>query len=250
MNARDRNDDFKGTVLITGATSGIGSEIAMRFARRGWTVLGHYHSSEKKARRLSNAIVKEGALCRLYKADLRHRNQLTRFCRKIGKLRIDTLINNAGTYVVSKHFTRLRVEDLTDAFMVNTFSPILLSAAVINGMKERRFGRIVSISSIAAKYGGSRLSLHYGCSKSAVEGMTRTLAREAAAENVLVNTVRPGVIDTDFHKRYPKDMKKRVAMIPVGKMGEPGDIADVVFYLGSARNRFITNEIVTVAGGE
>ena len=102
----------------------------------------------------------------------------------------------------------------------------------------------------AAKYGGSSYSMHYGCSKLAIEGVTKTLAKEGAEYNVFVNTVRAGVIDTEFHKKFPKDMKKRIEIIPLKKMGSPHDIADMVYYLGSDKNNYITNETITIAGGE
>ena len=92
--------------------------------------------------------------------------------------------------------------------------------------------------------------MHYGCSKRALEGITKTLAKEGAAYNVLINTIRPGVIDTEFHKKFPKDMKSRIEMIPMKKMGTPDDAAYMIYYLGSEENRFITNEIIAVAGGE
>ena len=126
--------------------------------------------------------------------------------------------------------------------------PLLIEQ--IEEMKERAFGRIVNISSIAAKYGSSSSSMHYGCSKLALEGISKTLAREGAKDNVLVNTVRPGVIDTEFHKKFPKNMEKRISMIPAQRIGKPSEVADIVYYLGSEANTFITNETITVAGGE
>jgi 3-oxoacyl-[acyl-carrier protein] reductase len=92
--------------------------------------------------------------------------------------------------------------------------------------------------------------MHYGCSKRALEGLSKTIAKEGAEYNILVNTIRPGVIDTDFHKKFPKDMRKRIEQIPLKKMGKASDVADLVFYLGSDKNNFITNEIVTISGGE
>ncbi len=238
------------TVLITGAASGIGREIAIRFAKGGWNILCHYYSSEKNAQGLRKIVNDCGTECYLLKADFSSEPEIRRFINKLKKFSVDSLINNAGTYVANKHFSKLTLKDVTDTFNVNTFVPVMITSQIFMWMKEKRFGRIVNISSIAAKYGGSAYSLHYGCSKRALEGLTKTLAREGAVDNVLVNTVRPGVIDTDFHRKFPKDMKKRIAMIPMKKIGTPQDIADIVYYLGSEKNRFITNEVITVAGGE
>ena len=238
------------TVLITGVTGGIGGATALRFAKAGWNVLAHYHSSEGDAKRIKRSIGRLGGSCEIMKSDLSSRTQLEKFAKRCQKLDIDALVNCAGTYSVSKHFSELTAEDMTGTFMVNAFAPFLLSSAVFKRMANKRFGRIVNISSIAAKYGGSAYSMHYGCSKLALEGITRTLAREGAENNILVNTVRPGVIDTSFHKKFPKDMAKRIAMIPVKKMGKPEDVAEMIYYLGSEKNNFITNETITVAGGE
>lgn len=238
------------TVLITGVTGGIGSAAALRFAKAGWKVLAHYHSSEAEAKSIKGSVVRLGGSCEIMGSDLSSRPQLEKFVKRCRALDIDALVNCAGTYSISKHFSDLAAEDLVRTFMVNTFAPFLLSSAVFDRMVKKRFGRIVNISSIAAKYGGSAYSMHYGCSKLALEGITRTLAREGAASNILVNTVRPGVIDTSFHKKFPKDMTKRVAMIPLKKMGKPEDVAEMVYYLGSDKNNFITNETITVAGGE
>lgn len=238
------------TVLITGATSGIGRAIAIRFAENGWNILCHYHFLKEKAIELKMTIDNYGVTCYLLKADFSSKSQIHNLNNKLKDFHIESLINNAGTYAVNKHFSELTIEDITNTFMVNIFAPILLTTSIFMRMKEKQFGRIVSVSSIAAKYGGSSYSLHYGCSKRSLEGLTKTLAKEGAEYNILVNTIRPGVINTEFHKKFPKDMSKRIAMIPMKKMGTVEDVADMAYYLGSDMNKFITNEIVTVAGGE
>jgi len=244
------NKKFQKRVLITGITSGIGSEIAYRFAEAKWHIVGHYVSSSEKAESIQKKILSMDVSCKPLRADLSVEKEVTELIQQLEIFEIDTLINNAGTYFVSKHFSELTFSEITSTFMVNTFSPILIVANLFDKMKARGFGRIVNISSIAAKYGGSSFSLHYGSSKRALEGLTKTLAKEGAEHNVLVNTLRPGVIDTDFHKKFPKDMTKRIEMIPVKKMGTGHDIAEIVYFLGSELNQFVTNDIITAAGGE
>lgn len=244
------NKTSKRTVLITGATGGIGKETAIRFAQEGWNIIGHYFSSEEKAKQLKKAIDKFKVNCHLFKVDFSSKKEVHSFVDRIKKFNIDSLINNAGTYILSRHFTKLTIDDITDTFMVNAFTPILLAAHIFTQMRKRHFGRVVNISSVAAKYGGSSNSLHYGCSKLALEGLTKVLAKEGAQYNLLVNTIRPGVIDTEFHQRFPKDMKKRISMIPLRRMGRAADIAEMAFYLGSDKNNFITNEVITISGGE
>lgn len=250
MNAAKDHKNLNKAVLITGITGGIGGEVANCFANEGWNIVGQYYSSEKKAEELNKMISNIGVSCNLFKADFSKKESIQWFIRKIQKFQIDSVINNAGTYMVSKYFSKLEIYDLVNTFMVNIFAPILISTNVFSRMKENKFGRIVNISSIAAKYGSPYNSLHYGCSKLALEGLTKTLARDGASCNVLVNTIRPGVIDTAFHKKSPKDIKKRIAMIPLKKMGVPKDIAEMAYYLGSDKNNFITNSIIPVAGGE
>lgn len=236
--------------MITGATGDIGREVALCFARKGWNMVCHYCTSREKVTELKKMVENNGVECHLLKADFLSERQIQNFICKIKNFHIDSLINNAGSYVAKKHFSKLTVLDVERVFMVNTFAPLLLAFDVFLRMKRKRFGRIVNISSIAAKYGGSSYSVPYGCAKLALEGATKTLAREGAEYNILVNTIRLGVIDTEFHKKFPKDMKKRVAMIPLKKMGTPKDVVDIVYYLGSEENNFVTNEIITISGGE
>ena len=241
---------LKHTVLVTGASSGIGSACAIRFAQNGYRVICHYNSENKNIDELRNNLKKYRADTVFIKADFTSQKQLLKFVKEIKGLKIDILINNAGTYTVRKHFTGLSLPDLEKTFMVNVYAPALITSALFNYMKKIKFGRVVNISSIAAKYGGSNESMHYGCSKRALEGITKTMAREGAEFNVYANTIRPGVIDTDFHIKFPKNMPKRIGKIPVKKMGKPSDVADMAFYLGSEKNNFMTNQVVTVSGGE
>ena len=237
-------------VLLTGGARGIGRAILLRFARHNWDILCHYCSSEEQAKKLKYEIEQMGRQCSIIRADFRIPEEVEGFIDQIKMFHIQSLINNAGSYGSQKHFGKLQFGDLVDTFSINVFAHIQIASYLFSQMKMNHWGRMVNISSIAAKYGGSPYSLHYGCSKRALEGLTRTLAREGASCNILVNTIRPGVIDTDFHKTFLKDLKKRTEMIPLGKMGQVDDVADMVYYLGSDENAFITNEIITIAGGE
>ena len=177
------------------------------------------------------------------KSDFSDQNSFQNFSDKLSNYQIDSLINNAGTYTNNS-------DDSSDLFLINFFAPMVLSSIIFSKMKIKNFGRIVNISSIAAKYGSPINSMSYGCSKRALEGITKSLSREGAKYNILVNTVRPGFTNTDFHKKFPKDLKKRISMIPIKKIIEPEDIANVVYYIGSDKNNFITNETIAISGGE
>lgn len=245
----NNNSDRK-KVMITGVTSGIGSAIALAFAKNNWDIVGHFNSVGDKVDNLKKELDQYPVELELLKADLLSQKEIRGLIDRLEEYKIDALVNNAGTCVVTRHFSELSADEINCSFMVNAVAPMLLSSSLFMKMKERGFGRIVNVSSIAAKYGGSSHSMHYGCAKMAQEGITKTLAREGAGFDVLVNTVRPGVIDTDFHKKFPKDMKKRIDMIPMKKIGTPEDVAGMAYYLGSDKNKFITNEIITIAGGE
>ena len=119
-------------------------------------------------------------------------------------------------------------------------------------MKEEGGGKIINISSIAAKYGGSSRSLHYGAAKAALESVTIGLARAGAQHNILVNVVRGGFIDTPFHEKLgaSKNIEERINLIPLKRAGKPEDVARMVLFLASESGDFITGEILTVAGGD
>ena len=238
------------TVLVTGGASGIGRNISLKFAQEGWQVLCHYCCSSEDARGVKDEIEENAGKCITIQADLSVVDELENFIQRTNNYNIHSLVNNAGSYGQHRHFSELSEKDLMETFRVNVFAPLQVASELFLKMKSTNWGRIVNVSSIAAKYGGSAYSMHYGCSKRALEGVTKTLAREGAQFNVLVNTVRPGVIDTDFHKKFPKDMKERVAMIPLKRMGTSTEVAEVAYFLGSERNTFITNEIITISGGE
>jgi len=238
------------TVLITGATGGIGKEIAITFAREGWNIICHYSCAEERTNKLKGMIKNYNVDYHDIKANFSSQDHIQDFVNELEGFSIDTVVNNAGTYTVNKYFSELVIDEINRTLLVNVVAPMMITGKLFTGMKKRRFGRVVNISSIAAKYGGSGYSMHYGCSKRALEGMSKTLAKEGAEYNILVNTIRPGVIDTDFHKKFPKDMERRIGQIPLKKMGQPDDIAEIAYYLGSEKNSFITNEIITISGGE
>jgi len=236
------------TVLITGSTSGIGRKIVEIFGINKWNLICHYNSVNKNYEDLKKFLEEKGYWHDFIKADFSSIIGINDFINRLKEYNIDSLINNAGTYWKNISLSDINFDDMNNVFMVNFFAPSLISTKIFKLMTEKEYGRIVNISSIAAKYGSNNLP--YGCSKLALEGITKTLARNGSKHNVLVNTIRPGFIDTDFHKKFPKDMKKRISIIPLNKIGKPEDIAKIVYLLGSDENSFITNEITTIAGGE
>jgi len=217
-------------ILITGISSDIGRTIAEEFYNNGNNIIGTYNENADFT-----------SMFNLFRVNFENGEKVKELIEiKLKKNKIDVLINCVGDYRKSNRET----------FQINCISHILLSELVFEKMRKNNFGRIISISSIAAKYGSSLENISYGCSKRALEGIALTLAREGASHNVLCNNIRAGVIDTKFHKRNPKDMNKRKEMIPMKKLGTTEDIAKMAYYLGSEENQFITGETITIAGGE
>lgn len=236
----------KRTVLITGAGSGIGLALVKKFLSEGWEVLAHYHKSDLELKALQKKAG-EGSL-KLFQSDFKKPADLCKFLEKVGKLSLDALINNAGDHDGSLR-SQDRITDIQSTFLINTIAPALIAETVLTAMKENKKGNIVNISSIGAKYGSGLGSMFYGASKGGLEAITKTLAREGAPHNVLVNAIRPGLVNTQFIHRVPKNMDERKKMIPLKRLAEPQEVADFVFYL-CANNSYITSEILAIAGGE
>lgn len=239
----------KKVVLITGITGGIGQSTAYLFAQEGWDIIGQYCSSRKASEDLKKELIKFDVDVDMYKVDLLSQSQTNTFLKRVKKRKVDALVNNAGSLICKKTYGKLDWRFLQGSFALNITAPTLLTQAVFPFMRKQKSGHIVNVSSIAAKYGGSMTSLAYGCSKRALEGLTKTLASEGARSNILVNTVRPGVIDTNFHKKFPKDMNRRAKLVPLRRLGVAEEVARVIYFL-VAGNTYITNETITVAGGE
>ncbi len=232
-------------ILITGGGSGIGLACVKLFLKEKWDVTAHFRSNAKY---LVNLQKKYPNQLNIFKTDFSIENELCEFLDYIKDKSFDALINNAALYDLSKK-GKNRLKDSEDVLRVNLVAPTLIAEHVFAKMKKKRNGQIVNISSIAVKFGSSMEHVFYGAAKGGLEVMTRSLAREAAPFNVCVNSIRPGVTDTDFHVRMGRDIKKRTAMIPLKRMASPHEIARLIFFLCS-ENSFITREVISIAGGE
>ncbi len=240
-------------VLITGASGDIGISIA-RFLSRYGAILGiHYNDNLSMADLLVKEIEKNGGQAASFQKNLLSNNVgalVDRFVEKFGG--IDILINNAGGIVGFKDYQELDESSWSDTYQLNVAAPFFLAQKAFAYMKEQGGGKVINTSSIAAKYGGSVKSLHYGAAKAALEAITIGLARFGAQHNILVNSIRGGFIDTQFQRRLAneKNLKSRINLIPLKRPGQPDDIAHAVLYLASEAGDFITGEILTVAGGD
>ena len=198
------------TVLITGASRGIGREIALKFALEGYNVVLNYNSSEQKAKSLAKQIEKLGVKCLLVKADVSIEAEVVKMVDVAVKMfgNIDVLVNNAGV-ALSKLFQLTTTDEVARVFGVNTFGVINCSKAVVPGMVSEKAGKIINISSIWGKVGASMETI-YSASKGAVISFTMALAKELAPSGISVNCVCPGVIDTDMLLEYSDDDKNEL----------------------------------------
>ncbi|MGB7789248.1 SDR family NAD(P)-dependent oxidoreductase [Methanoregula sp.] len=240
-------------VLITGASSGIGACTAELFASYGATVGIHYNTGDKDAEDLGKKISNRFSSPVMIKADLLNPDQRDRivqtFIDETGG--IDVLVNNAGAIIGTQHFLKMDTDSWNKTLNLNLTAPFFLARSAFSSMKDNGSGRIISISSIAAKYGGSASSIHYGAAKAGIEAVTRTLAREGAQYNILVNAIAPGVIETEFHKKIGRSsLEVRVTSIPVKRAGKPIDIARLCVFLASEGGDYITGQVYGVTGGD
>lgn len=238
--------------LITGAGSGIGRAHAVLMAERGANVIINDVTADGLEETAALTEVSGGNVeMMLYDVSevsgMTHRIQAME--KKIG--RIDILVNNAG---VSGQ--RLAFDDIDEASYdrmvdINLKGTFFATRAVVPGMKERRYGKIISTSSMYA-LGGNDLAAHYSAAKSAISGLTNSLARELAEWNIMVNAVAPGFVRTAMTSAGRDDaaIAARAESIPLGRMGDPIDIAQTVAFLASDEADFITGQVISPNGGE
>src|SRR4028119_1605806 len=189
---------------VTGSSTGIGRAVAEALAREGRRVVVHYNASEGEAREVAEGISSSGGEAMLVGGDVSDSAEVDRMVGEIeGRYgRLDVLVNNAGSLVERRTLAEM-TEDLWDRVMdVNLKGVYLCSRAVLPMMKRRGAGRIINLTSVAARNGGGPGSVAYAAAKGGVSTLTRAMAKELVSENILVNGVAPGVIATPFHDRF------------------------------------------------
>lgn len=233
------------TVLITGASRGIGAATAELFAEEGYDVIINYLNNEEAAVRLAEKI--GGTAIKADVSDIGQMNSLVDgVIRKYKK--IDVLVNNAG---ISVHglFDMVPPEDVKRLFDINVFGMFNTTRLVLPFMIRRKYGSIINIASMWGEAGAS-CEVHYSASKAAVIGFTKALAKETGPSGITVNCVSPGFITTDMNSCYTKEETDEIKEeIPVGRLGDPYDIARTVLFLASGQASFITGQVIGVNGG-
>ena len=247
--------DLQGRVaLVTGAEVGIGRATAIELARLGADVVAHYYSSEVGPESVVHDVTALGRRAVPVRADLTHGDEVARVFaeaeRALGG--VDILVNNAGGLI-----GRCALVDMTEAFYrqvmdVNVLTTFLCCQAAARGMIARKRGAIVNITSLAAHNGGGPGASVYAASKAAVLTLTKAYAKELAPHGIRVNAVSPGLIGgTPFHSTFtpPEAFAATVKTIPLGRAGEPADVARVIAFLASDAAGYLAGETIEINGG-
>lgn len=239
------------TVLVTGASRGIGRAIALEFAKQGWQVAINYNKSEKSVRDLCNEIRSLGASAKAFRADVSDETAVRAMMNEINEYfgGVDVLVNNAGIALKQGLFTDVCQDETQRIFDVNVFGMMNCCKAIIPDFVKKKSGKIINLSSVWGITGGS-CEVVYSASKAAVIGFTKALSRELAPSGVCVNCVAPGFIDTDMNSHLSESDKELFAEeIPLNRIGTPEDVAKTIYFLASENADYITGQVLAVDGG-
>jgi acetoacetyl-CoA reductase len=241
--------DMTGQVaLVTGGTRGIGLAICERLINRGVEVAAGYAGKHDHAREFADKYADQGVT--IHQGNIGHNEDCVRVIDEVidqhGHL--DILVNNAGI-TVDKTVRKMAPQEWDHVIHVNLSGAFYLSRAVLQHMLDRGYGRIVNISSVIGSAGGFGQA-NYAAAKSGMFGLTMSLALETASKGITVNTVTPGYISTDMTAAVPEAaMEKILTRIPVGRLGEPDEVARVVEFLADPESAYITGQVYPVNGG-
>jgi NAD(P)-dependent dehydrogenase (short-subunit alcohol dehydrogenase family) len=244
------------TLLVTGASGGIGAATARRAAQRGYDVAIHYAANATAAEAVAADVRAAGRRAITLRADVADSGQIrsmfAEFDSQFGRL--DAFFNNAGILFAGTRFMDIGEEQLDRIIAVNLKGAYIAAQEAARRLARSRGGNggaIVNMSSMLAKLGGGLENNDYGATKAAIEAMTIGMAKELAADGVRVNAVRPGLIDTQIHARAgdPGRVDRLMASVPLGRAGSPEDVAEAVLWLLSDQSAYTTGTIVDVAGG-
>ena len=238
-------------VVITGGSKGIGRSVALKFSEeKARIVLVHYDPDESSAQKTLDMLKGRGVKAESHKIDVSSFDQVEEFFGQVMEKygRVDVLVNNAG---ITRDTLLMRMEekDWDAVINVNLKSVFNCTHAVIRPMIKQRCGWIVNISSVVGQIGNIGQA-NYSASKAGIMGFTKTVAREVAARGIRVNAVAPGFIETDMTASLPEKVREKfLEQIPLGRMGKPEEVAEVVYWLCSEGSSYLTGQVIHVNGG-
>lgn len=236
--------------LVTGGSRGIGRACAVALAAAGHEVAVNFASNEDAANETVAAIADSGGVAKAFRADVSDSPSVTALFEAVNEDlgAVDVLVNNAG---ITRDGLLLRMgeDDWTSVIGTNLTSVYLCTKAALRSMVRNRWGRVISISSVAG-IAGNPGQANYAASKAGVIGFTKSVAKEVGARGITANVVAPGFIETDMTDALgDRAIEAAVSSIAVGRLGEPSDVAGIVTFLASDAAAYITGQVVTVDGG-
>ena len=238
------------TVIVTGASQGIGAGIARRFAEAGANVIVHYRSGQAGAVAVVDEITKVGGQAHAVQAELSNVEACTALVQQAVEVYggLNAIVNNAGSFPMSS-LLDMNLEDWQAMYSSNVETAMLCTQAAARYMKDNSGGAIINMGSTSALNPGIDHS-HYNSAKSAVLMLTRSAAQELGPFGIRVNTVSPGLISREgIREAWPDGVERWESAAPLGRMGEPEDVADACLFLASPASRFITGHNLVLDGG-
>jgi len=236
--------------IITGAARGIGKSIALSFAREGADI-AICDVSRKEGQNVARAIKKKGRNAIFIECDVSNRENVENAVRSVLEYfgKIDILVNNAGIMNTCP-IEKLSVEDWDKTMAINLRGTFLFSKTVVPYMKKQKHGKIINISSLAGRTGGIMVGVDYSASKGGILAFTKALARELAPYHINVNAICPGTTKTEMIKKFDiEQIRELTKKIPLGRLGEPEDVALCALFLASEESDYITGATIDVNGG-
>ncbi len=236
--------------VVTGASRGLGKEIAIEMAKNGATVVVNYNGSKEKAEEVKAIIEENGGKAITYRCNISEFEECEQFIKDVVDEfgRIDILVNNAG---ITKDGLLMRMSEADYDQVLNTnlkgtFNCMRFATKI---MMKQRIGRIINMSSVSGVLGNAGQT-NYSASKAGVIGLTKSAARELASRNITVNAIAPGFISTEMTDALSDSVKETVVkQIPLGSFGEPEDVANMTVFLASDKAKYITGQVIHVDGG-
>ncbi len=240
----------KKVVFVTGASRGIGKEVALKYAENGYNVVINYASDKTDVESLKKEFEEKNVETIIEKADVTNSNQIEELVKKaIEKFgKIDVLVNNAGI-TKDNLLMRMSEEEFDKVIEVNLKGTYIVTKAVTKYMMKKRSGSIINLSSVVGVAGNAGQT-NYSASKAGIIGFTKSVAKELASRNIRANAVAPGFIETDMTAVLPDTVKENIHnQIPLKRMGTAKEVANLIYFLGSDESSYITGQVINIDGG-